>query len=363
MSTSAFPFAFAVRCAWLPLAGWLAACSTAPAAEEKGAAPTTKLAASEVTVVELQPAARKVFTHQVEASGKVEALQFAELRFKHGGYLAQVPARNQAVAAGQVLAELDPTDHQLALRRAQDQLALALDAYIRAVTEYGGDHKKPDGGISPEINERLRARAGLRTAETEVELAKVALAHCQLRSPFAGTVADLQLKPGNFIAPAQVACAVFSAGQLEVALDVLEAELPLLRVGQRATVAPVGALASTHEATVLDINPRVGTNGMLRAKLRVVAPAGLFPGMNVRATVHIPRHEALVVPRAAVVVRSGRKVVFTEEGGLAKWHYVTTGLENTLEVEVTEGLQPGEKVVVANNLQLAHDSPVRVGGQ
>jgi RND family efflux transporter MFP subunit len=353
---SAHPFA-------LLLLAVLAACSTAPAAEEKTAAPT-KLAASEITEVAIQTAARKVFTHQVEASGKVEAAQFAELRFKHGGYLAQVPARNgQAVAAGQVLAALDPTDHQLALRRAQDQLALALDAYIRAVTEYGGDHKKPDGGISPEINERLRARAGLRTAETEVELAKVALAHCQLRSPFAGTVADLQLKPGNFIAPAQVACAVFSAGQLEVALDVLEAELPLLRVGQRATVAPVGALASTHEATVLDINPRVGTNGMLRAKLRVVAPAGLFPGMNVRATVHIPRHEALVVPRAAVVVRSGRKVVFTEEGGLAKWHYVTTGLENTLEVEVTEGLQPGEKVVVANNLQLAHDSPVRVGGQ
>jgi RND family efflux transporter MFP subunit len=342
----------------------LAACSTAPAAEEKGAAAPTKLAASEVTVVELQPAARKVFTHQVEASGKVEALQFAELRFKHGGYLAQVPARNgQAVAAGQVLAALDPTDQTLALRRAEDQLALAQDAYIRAVTEYGGDHKKPDGGINPEINERLRARAGLRTAETEVELAKVALAHCQLRSPFAGTVADLQLKPGNFITPAQVACAVYSAGQLEVGLDVLEAELPLLRPGQRATVVPIGAGAQEYEATVADINPRVGTNGMLRAKLRVAAPAGLFPGMNVRATVHIPRHEALVVPRAAVVVRSGRKVVFTEEGGLAKWHYITTGLENTQEVEVTEGLQPGEKVVVANNLQLAHDSPVRVGGQ
>ncbi len=347
----------------LLILGHLTGCNPAPASDEAASPPTSNLSASEVTVVQIMPAVRKVFDYQIEASGKVGATQYADLRFKQGGYLAIVRTQNgQRVEAGEVLAELDPTDWELALRQAHNQKAIAREAYIKEVTEFGGNHLQPNGGITPELDERIKARTNFHTADLAIELAQINLAHCQLRSPIAGTVADMQLKKGNFITASQVACAVYSANQLEVALDILESELPLLRPGQRAAVAPLGQVAKVYAATVADINPKVDANGMLKVRLRIVAPQDLFVGMNVRATVYVPQHKALVVPREAIVVRSGRKVVFTEENGLAKWHYVTTGLENTQEVEITEGLKMGEKVVVVNNLQLAHDSPVKVGG-
>ncbi len=42
------------------------------------------------------------------------------------------------------------------------------------------------------------------------------------------------------------------------------------------------------------------------------------------------------------------------------WNYVTTGLENMNEYVITEGLKEGQEVIVSGNLNLAHESPVKV---
>jgi hypothetical protein len=47
------------------------------------------------------------------------------------------------------------------------------------------------------------------------------------------------------------------------------------------------------------------------------------------------------------------------EERLAKWNYVTVGLENDIEVEIKDGIKVDQIVIVSNNLQLAHDAPVQ----
>jgi membrane fusion protein (multidrug efflux system) len=46
------------------------------------------------------------------------------------------------------------------------------------------------------------------------------------------------------------------------------------------------------------------------------------------------------------------------EDGLAKWRYVTTGLENERYVEILKGAKEGESVIVEGHLTLAHDARV-----
>ena len=83
--------------------------------------------------------------------------------------------------------------------------------------------------------------------------------------------------------------------------------------------------------------------------------------MNVRVIVKRQIEETLVIPKSAVVLRSGgRKVVFTHENGHAVWNYVTTSLENMDEYIITEGLKPGQEVIITGNINLAHESPVQV---
>jgi hypothetical protein len=114
------------------------------------------------------------------------------------------------------------------------------------------------------------------------------------------------------------------------------------------------------QAHIVEINPKIGTNGLFKIKLDLESPRNVFLGANMQVKIAVPQRETLVVPKKALVIRSGKKVVFTEENGLAKWHYVTTGLDNGEEIEILEGLKESEKVIVSNNLQLNHDSPVSV---
>ena len=111
---------------------------------------------------------------------------------------------------------------------------------------------------------------------------------------------------------------------------------------------------------VTEINPMVDDNGMVKVWASVDGGGGLIDGMNVRISVKRAIDKALVIPKSAVVLRSGRQVVFTLDGNKAMWNYITTGLENLSEYTVTDGLTPGMKVITSGNVNLAHESPVRI---
>ncbi len=82
--------------------------------------------------------------------------------------------------------------------------------------------------------------------------------------------------------------------------------------------------------------------------------------MNVKMSVKRDLENALVVPKSAVVLRTGKQVVFVHSNGKALWNYVTTGLENMNEYIITDGLTEGMEVIYDGNVNLAHESPVTV---
>ena len=90
----------------------------------------------------------------------------------------------------------------------------------------------------------------------------------------------------------------------------------------------------------------------------------LFDGMNVRISVKRSLEGQMVIPKTAVVLRSGKQVMFVVEDGKAMWKYVHTGLENMTEYTLTnwkaDGLEEGMKVIITGNVNLAHEAPVKV---
>ena len=112
---------------------------------------------------------------------------------------------------------------------------------------------------------------------------------------------------------------------------------------------------------VSEINPWVNENGMVQIKATVSYHPQLVEGMNVRVSAFRSVGKQWVVPKTAVVLRTGKQVVFTVVDGKAVWNYVQTGLENATEYTVTgETLKEGDPVIVTGNINLAHESPVKV---
>jgi len=81
--------------------------------------------------------------------------------------------------------------------------------------------------------------------------------------------------------------------------------------------------------------------------------------MNVRVSIFRSLGKQWVVPKSAVVLRTGKEVVFTLEDGKAIWNYVQTGLENANSYTITsETLKEGDEVIISGNINLAHESSV-----
>lgn len=327
-------------------------------------APPLQNLQEEVLEVSTVSAQRKAFTYTIQSNAKVEAQEQATLQFRVSGYINKILVQNgQFVQAGQVIAVLDDREAQLNLQKAKNQRAVAYEEYIKEVLDFGGNLQAEHGGISPELNERILARKGVRSAELQIKEAELQLQYTQLKAPFAGVIADLQMKANNFITSSQPFCTLYASGQLQAVAEVLETEVNVLKIGQKAEILPLGCKEKATcgtDAKIVEINPKVNNNGLFKIKLQIENPKNIFLGANLQVRIFVPQRESLVVPKSAIVIRSGKKVVFTVENNLAKWHYVSTGLENSEEIEILDGLKEGEKVIVSNNLQLNHDSPVKV---
>ena len=120
------------------------------------------------------------------------------------------------------------------------------------------------------------------------------------------------------------------------------------------------------------INPQVDRDTRT-AKVTVTVPnrqGRILPGMYARVSLEARKFpDRILVPRAAVLERDRRTMLFAFEGdgntGLAKWRYVTTGMANDSLIEIvrhpdTEMVQPGERVLVDGHYTLIHDARVRL---
>ena len=308
-----------------------------------------------------QPARRLPFALTTAATGLLRAPAQSKLSFRTGGTISQITARNgSTVAAGQILARLDDRDQQMALRVAHDQFREAQAQLRGLIAEYGGQELDTTS-LKPNARAFILTKSGYYRVQTALALARQQLDYTVLRAPFAGTVANLSARPYSFITSYEPFCILLSRAGLVAEFSVLETELPAVRLGQPVRVLPLAATGRSYAGQVAEINPLVNGQGLVLIKARINRPdAGLFEGMNARVVIERRIPNQVVVPKSAVVERSGRKVVFTVEKGLAKWHYVTIAYENETDVAIGEGLRAGEQVIVSGSLNLAHDAPVTV---
>ena len=357
------------KLAWVCLSSALimvAACSGKKNIEnesEKGVTTVLPMSKNEVKVEILK---RKAFNHELVSNGKISARGKADLRFETGEVIAHIYVKNgDRVQKGQKLADLDKF-------RLEQKLSQSEDALLKAELELKdvliGQGYSPDFSKVPaETMKIAKVKSGYEQSKSQYELAKREMEHATLIAPFDGVVANLFSKPYNPAYTAEAFCTIIDSKGMEADFTVLENELAFIRMGDKVVITPYAG-GDAFEGSVSEINPLVDANGMVKVKALVNAGGKLFSGMNVRVSVRRSLGERLVIPKSAVVLRSGKQVVFTLKDGKAMWNYVNTGLENATECVVSDksqkgiedGLLEGDTVIVTGNLNLAHEAEVYV---
>lgn len=312
---------------------------------------------TEVHVIKLEP---KIFNHEIVSNGKVSARNFADLRFaRTDAAIDKIYVKNgDHVRKGQPIASLDTYKLQNTLEQNNNDLAKARLELADVLIGQGYDPDKPDA-IPADVMKLARLRSGLDQAETVLASTKHDIETSTLTAPFDGVVANLFQKVHNRPDGSDPLCRIVSSGLMDVDFSVLESELAIIKPGDEVSVSAF-ASNDTYPGRITEINPVVDKDGLVKVRASVSGANSLFDGMNVKVSVKRALDKQLVVPKSAVVLRTGKQVIFTHENGKAMWNYVHTGLENMNEVVVDDGLKEGMEVIYDGNVNLAHEAPVEV---
>ena len=143
-----------------------------------------------------------------------------------------------------------------------------------------------------------------------------------------------------------------------VEFPVMESEYGFVTRGMPVILVPFIDNAISIDGRITQINPQADDNGMVNIRAEFRNNGRLIDGMNVRVLIRKPELNKLAVPKEALVIRQGRDVIFIREDSLAIWKYVTIESENSSMVSISEGLTPGDRVIVTGNTNLAHETKV-----
>jgi RND family efflux transporter MFP subunit len=273
--------------------------------------------------------------------------------------IAKIFVKNGSqVQKGQKIAELDTYSLQNRLNQAKDALERSRLEYQDVLIGQGYKLDNPEA-VPEEIMQLAKVKSGYNSAQTQFDMATYDLEKATLVAPISGVVANLFAKPHTLSSPSEVFCNIIDTRSLEVEFTVLENELGFIKMGDNVKIAPFSIPDLIVNGRVTEINPWVNENGMVQIKASVGYHARLVEGMNVRVSTFRSAGKQWVIPKTAVVLRTGKQVVFTVVDGKAIWNYVDTGLENATQYTITgETLKEGDQIVVTGNINLAHESPV-----
>ena len=310
------------------------------------------------------------FTEWVDTMSTLQASNLVELAAQSGGRILELKIRRgDEVEAGELLLVLDQDEEKAKAKSAKANYERY--AYLAEV-----------GAASQKELDRYR---------TQYIGAKAKLSYSNLRSPSAGTVADVKVKVGDVIQQGQVFTTLVENNELEARVEVPAIFSARLRKGQPVLLRAPGSQEVIATGAVGSIDPRINPNtqGLLVTAVFPNTDGTLRDGQRLRTRVQIKSKDELSVPFAAVTQTSGQSFVFRlgsfdelkqnpgkadlkslqlgikagklpADAQFALQTPVTVGeLENDL-YPITKGLKLNQKVATTNLLNLKHGMPVQV---
>jgi len=207
-------------------------------------------------------------------------------------------------------------------------------------------------------------QAAVDEAEAKRAIAQAKLDECILNSPFAGVVTQVFVRPGDLATPRAPLLKLMDPTSLVVRAGLPESCSAYIRKGAEVSVKLDAYPGETFNAKIERVYPRLELDSRTRIiEAKIIEPVQLIPRLFARISVQgRVADDAVVVPDAAIVTTPrGDKIVYVVKEGKANLRKVTIGLEQGQNVQIIDGVQAGEMVVVAGNLNLKDGVPVQLG--
>lgn len=287
---------------------------------------------------------------ELTLAGSVSASEIANLRFQNSGKLVWVGVKvGDRVKKWQAIASLDK-------KQLQKSLQTQFNNYRTNLSQFWDTQDKYKDTIVTDTVKRIldRTQYSLDNTVISYEISDMAIKEANLYSPIAGVVTNVdQPLTGTNITPATASFTIINPESVYFKSEIDQEEVTKISVGQKAIIKidafPEVTLDSeiTHISFV-PISGQTSTVYEIRFKLPVDNKNLNYRlGMDGDALITLEQQDnALVIPLDALNDDNGKNFVWVKGPKDLTKKYVTTGIENDTEVQILEGLNPNDTVVI-----------------
>ena len=321
--------------------------------EEKSNAVVQERPPVNVVVQEMAPA---LLRDRLNLPGIVEPWESLNILAEVRGMVEEVLVEEgDHVKQGDLIARLDTSDYENTINSTRASYNLALTNLKR----FSGLHEQEI--IAQAEYDSIKAEVA--SLEAHLAIAEMQLKRCYIRSSISGIVNVLPAQNGLYLAVGDPVATVLDIDRVKVIVGIPETDVDAVRKIDRFEVM----IEALHEKKIsglknfLAVAPESQAQ-VYRLELEVGNKSGeILPGMFARVEIiknEFP--EALTIPLYAVISRDNKHFVFLEEGNVAKLQEVSLGILDGWQIQITEGLAPGQRVIVVGQRSVDADQKLNV---
>lgn len=283
----------------------------------------------------------------LKATGTLLAKQSVIITPQSPGRITRIhKSSSDHVKEGELLVELD------------DALLQAEIAQIKAKVDYARqNHQRLEQlttSGSAKASERDEALKQLKVEEASLDYLEAKIAQTRLDAPFTGVLGLLNVEVGDYVVPGQTLVTLESMDTLRVDFHVPEIYLNQLKQGQSFDLEFDGLPGQLFVGRVTAIQPHADDNHsfVVRGGLTNTEHQ-LRPGLFVRVNLEVAhRDNALLVPEHAIVLSAQGPYLYRVDEGKAEKVMIKTGLRKPGWVEVVEGINTDDSIIISGQNKL-----------
>lgn len=323
----------------------IAANKAAEVSQEKPPVNAVTLALSPTTI-----------TDRINLPGYIEPWTRLRLMAKIKGSITEVLVNEgDRVKKGDILARIEDDDFRIAVERAEATFSLTKAEYSRDKSIY-------DKGVIPTAALDTN-RTNMQKAKADYENAKLLLSRTTITSPMDGIIRRMDAKVGLQLSVGDPIAEILEIERMKGVIGIPESDVTAVRKLENVdlTVQALGDRIITGKKHFLSPSPETAAR-LYNLELEINNSGGeVLAGMFIRADIVKKRVEnTLTVPFYSVISRNDEQYVYVEEEGIAKKKNVRLGIMEKWMVQVTAGLNPGDKLLIEGHRDVEDKQKIKI---
>ncbi|WP_404400368.1 efflux RND transporter periplasmic adaptor subunit [Idiomarina seosinensis] len=263
-----------------------------------------------------------------------------------------------SIEKGQLLAELNARKEIARV----EQLEFSLEEAKRQLDRLG-ELRRGNAASQQQLEQQ---QVEVNRLQADLEVAEATLAEMKVYAPFSGRVGIRQVSPGALVSPGDVFTTLDDISPIKVDFSIPERYFASLAVNQEIIAKSRAYPGQQFLGRISSIDSRIDpVTRSVRVRAQLPNEDNLLrPGMLLQITLLRSIDQALLLPEKALMPIQSRQYVFKlTPDGRAQQTEVTIGRRKPGVVEITQGVEPGDEIIVEGLVRLRDGVPVNVQGE